>query len=112
MARCDRDWGPATKLVPTLLAETDPATLLVTVDDEYAYPPSLLAALVEQHLRGPHAAYGFAGQQIDEEGAAAAVTATTATNASSSLALLRVRLMMLPLVVLVLRSTPPLLMLL
>ena len=62
--RCDLDYGPLTKLVPTLMLETNPNTLIVTVDDEYFYPPQLLAELVAQHLRTPHAALGFAGQQV------------------------------------------------
>jgi hypothetical protein len=32
--RCAEDFGPATKLVPTLSLEPDPATLIITVDDE------------------------------------------------------------------------------
>ena len=28
------DWGPATKLLPVLLVETDPETIIVTLDDD------------------------------------------------------------------------------
>ncbi len=41
---CD-DWGPATKLIPTLLQERDPSTLILAVDDDTIYPPDLVANL-------------------------------------------------------------------
>ena len=39
------DWGPATKLIPCLLAEPDPRTIVITVDDDVAYPSSLVLDL-------------------------------------------------------------------
>eukprot|EP00456_Euglypha_rotunda_P081285 TRINITY_DN7924_c0_g1_i27.p1 TRINITY_DN7924_c0_g1~~TRINITY_DN7924_c0_g1_i27.p1 ORF type:complete len:599 (+),score=23.17 TRINITY_DN7924_c0_g1_i27:83-1879(+) len=62
--RCD-DFGPASKLIPTLEREQHPDTLIITVDDDMIYPPSLVQDLVELHSVWPHAAFGFAGQLID-----------------------------------------------
>eukprot|EP00755_Sulcionema_specki_P007195 Sspe_Gene.37565::Locus_18130_Transcript_1_1_Confidence_1.000_Length_1867::g.37565::m.37565 len=58
------DFGPITKLLPTLQREQDPNTLIVTVDDEYWYPPQMLSTLVEQYKVAPFAAYAFAGQMV------------------------------------------------
>ena len=33
----DTDWGPATKLIGALLLETDPDTIIITVDDDVVY---------------------------------------------------------------------------
>jgi hypothetical protein len=33
----DDDWGPATKLLGALLLETDPDTVIITVDDDMMY---------------------------------------------------------------------------
>lgn len=59
------DLGPATKLIATLEKEADPNTLIITVDDDMVYGPSMVASLLEAHLLEPNAAYGFAGQLID-----------------------------------------------
>jgi len=63
--RCEHDYGPATKLIPTLTLEPHGSTLIITVDDEYAYPPVLVESLVRAHLSSPHSAFGFAGQMVD-----------------------------------------------
>jgi len=39
--------GPATKLIPALRAESDPETILITIDDDVFYPPSLVQELVD-----------------------------------------------------------------
>ena len=59
------DVGPATKLLPTLHVERTPDTLIVTVDDDVHYHPDVVAELVNASQLGPHAAYGFAGQQVE-----------------------------------------------
>jgi len=64
--RCD-DFGPATKLLGALHLYEKTETLLITVDDEYMYPPSLVETLVRAHNLNPRAAYGFAGQVIDAD---------------------------------------------
>lgn len=50
--RCDRDWGPATKIVPTVsrLRQESPHSIVVSVDDDIRYPPGALSALVESAL--------------------------------------------------------------
>jgi hypothetical protein len=44
-----KDYGVLTKLIPTLKAETNPATLLVVVDDDVIYQPRFLEGLVKAH---------------------------------------------------------------
>lgn len=47
-----KDYGPATKLIPTLYHEDDPETLIITVDDDWIYPYHHIAALAwEAHHR-------------------------------------------------------------
>jgi len=58
--RCE-DVGPLTKLVPTLLAEPDPQTFVVTVDSDKIYHPSTVAALVWRAHHDPTAAFGLCG---------------------------------------------------
>lgn len=67
------DYGPATKLIATLDRETDPDTLIITVDDDMVYAPSMVATLLEAHLLEPNAAFGFAGQMIDLDACNASV---------------------------------------
>jgi hypothetical protein len=43
------DYGVLTKLIPVLKIETDPATLLVIVDDDMNYQPRFLEGLVKGH---------------------------------------------------------------
>jgi len=41
----ERDYGPLTKLLPTVMVEHDPSTLIITVDDDKIYPPELVRTL-------------------------------------------------------------------
>jgi hypothetical protein len=59
------DYGPATKLIPTLEVETDPSTIIITVDDDMIYKPTQVQLLLRAYFHFPHAAYGYAGQLID-----------------------------------------------
>lgn len=61
--RCD-DWGPATKLIPALMQETDGETLLLTVDDDVIYPPDLVSTFHEWHSKYPDAALGYRGWSL------------------------------------------------
>jgi hypothetical protein len=45
--RVDRDYGPATKLLPTLLRERDPDTQIVTVDDDVVYSKDVVERLTK-----------------------------------------------------------------
>lgn len=55
------DYGPATKLLPTLQAELDPDTILITADDDIYYPASYHEELLEQSIRHPEVAFGYRG---------------------------------------------------
>jgi len=55
------DFGPLTKLLAALLVETDPATCIVTVDDDAEPPDDKLQSLVSWLPRLPTAAVGFGG---------------------------------------------------
>ena len=50
--RCDRDWGPATKLVPTVarLQRERLRSIVISVDDDIRYPPGAISALAESAL--------------------------------------------------------------
>lgn len=58
--RCE-DYGPITKILPTLERTNDPETIIIVVDDDLYY----MNGLIEAHLAGrekyPNAALGFAG---------------------------------------------------
>jgi hypothetical protein len=58
------DEGPATKLLPALLAEPDAA--IVVVDDDVIYPVDFIAQLLAAHRRDPTAAIGWRGWSIVE----------------------------------------------
>ena len=64
----DVDYGPATKLIPTLIKETDPSTVIITVDDDMIFKPTLFGLLLRRHMNNPRMAYGNAGQMIDTDG--------------------------------------------
>ena len=67
---CLPDYGPATKLIPTLQAEqpVDPSTLVVTVDDDLIYPPFYLASMISAARRYPNAALGLKGYTLGGRG--------------------------------------------
>lgn len=57
--RCE-DWGPATKLIPTLDL-CAPGQRIVVVDDDRLYPPRFLADLEAASLVHPGSMLGFSG---------------------------------------------------
>ena len=57
------DVGPASKLLPALIAE--PNALLVAVDDDVIYPYDFLETLLAAHRADPKAAWGWRGSQIE-----------------------------------------------
>ena len=59
VVRCS-DWGPATKILPALLASA-PDQRVVAVDDDRIYRPTLLADLLEASHQHPDAAVGCFG---------------------------------------------------
>ncbi|GLE04094.1 hypothetical protein PINS_up013005 [Pythium insidiosum] len=61
--RCVDD-GPATKLLGALRLEDDPSTLIITVDDDFEYPPQLVEALAWEAEHRPQDALGVCGWGI------------------------------------------------
>jgi len=58
--RCD-DHGPLTKLLPTLLRETDPDTVIITVDDDKIYLPDTMLSLMWHAEHSRNVAFGVCG---------------------------------------------------
>lgn len=56
------DEGPATKLLPALIAE--PQAMIVVVDDDVIYPVDFLEQLLAGHRAHPRAAIGWRGWRI------------------------------------------------
>ena len=42
IVRGEKDYGPITKLLPTLSIETNPTTLIIILDDDHIYDPQLV----------------------------------------------------------------------
>lgn len=59
--RCDIDYGPATKLIPSLMSVDDPNERIVTVDDDIVYERHLLEELAEASEKHPDKVIGFEG---------------------------------------------------
>ncbi|KAF8056746.1 hypothetical protein HT031_006244 [Scenedesmus sp. PABB004] len=53
VAAAPHDWGPATKLLPTLREETDADTVIITVDDDTYYHPDTVLDLEAAILERP-----------------------------------------------------------
>lgn len=62
--RCDRDWGPATKFLPTLQTEKDPDTMIIVTDDDQIYPRNMVEDFVEHAKKLPKAALCARGHAI------------------------------------------------
>ena len=58
------DWGPATKLIPTLgLAADD--DIIITVDDDHLYPLAMVKRLKEASEAAPTSAHGASGDNFE-----------------------------------------------
>lgn len=55
------DLGSLTKLAGGLVVEKDPDTIVITFDDDKAYPPGLVRRLVWALLRDPSSSFGSCG---------------------------------------------------
>ena len=55
------DLGPVMKILPVLEVETDPDTLLITIDDDVRYPPDTILALQTAAQANPKSAFGSRG---------------------------------------------------
>ena len=60
------DYGPATKLIPSVLG-LEPDQRVVVVDDDRHYPANLLADLERASDENPDAAFGFCGWIVPED---------------------------------------------
>ena len=67
IVRCDRDWGPATKFIPTIQRElgADRAgALVMVVDDDRIYPRDAIETYLHYHEQLPDAALCFRGGEM------------------------------------------------
>ena len=65
----ERDWGPATKLLPTLRAEREgPETVIIAVDDDNVYPREMVSTFVRWSSTLPDAALCFRGWRVPSSG--------------------------------------------
>jgi len=55
------DFGPITKILPTLERINDPETILIIVDDDLYYMDGLIKSHINARSKYPNAALGFAG---------------------------------------------------
>lgn len=62
------DYGPITKISPTIFRVDDPNAIIITVDDDLLYEDGFIECHLEKRKHYPNAAIGFAGlDSIDEE---------------------------------------------
>lgn len=59
--RCGQDLGPITKVLPTFYRETDPTTLIVSVDDDIIYTQNIIPVILQNNHRYPNACLSFSG---------------------------------------------------
>lgn len=59
--KSNRDYGPLTKLFPTLIAETDPETLIITVDDDKCYHKDTVKHIAWYSMQEDNVAWGDCG---------------------------------------------------
>jgi hypothetical protein len=55
------DFGPPTKIAPTLERVTDNQAFIIILDDDFAYHPNIIKNHLEAHERNENAAIGYAG---------------------------------------------------
>ena len=61
----DRDWGPATKVIPVLRHyESAPDTMILAVDDDNVYPKTFLSTFLRYATAVPGAAFSLRGCSI------------------------------------------------
>jgi len=56
------DYGPATKVVPTIQRITDPETIIIVVDDDIVYYDNMVQEHFNHHLRYDNAVFGYDGR--------------------------------------------------
>lgn len=65
--RCE-DYGPATKIFPTLLKETDPTTCIFPVDDDIEFPTRYFEELLSYSISYPQVVFGYHGLFLNYNG--------------------------------------------
>jgi len=65
VTRIEEDYGPATKLLPSLARYQGPDTRLVTVDDDVILEAHTLEELMAASVKDPQSAYGMMGVAAD-----------------------------------------------
>lgn len=55
------DYGPGTKLYPTIKRITDPETIIIVVDDDLVYNSDLVLAQIENQTKWPECVVGYDG---------------------------------------------------
>lgn len=69
LIRCDRDWGPLTKLMPALIdLQEQPEARILVVDDDTIYPRTLLSTLGRASADRPSAAVCMRGWKVPHDG--------------------------------------------
>lgn len=63
----DKDWGPATKMIPTLLREADRDTPILVLDDDYVYTKNLVETYVKSMEEIDHAVLCLKGWNLPYE---------------------------------------------
>lgn len=58
------DYGPITKIVGGIMAESDPNTVIITFDDDMIYPDTMVEELLKKHLLFPDMAIGSSGMLL------------------------------------------------
>lgn len=61
IVRCEKDYGPITKLIPTLYHEKDPETCIVIFDDDQLIHRHVNKILIEKSQKYPNSALSFSG---------------------------------------------------
>jgi len=64
LVRCDVDYGPICKIYGALERETDPETIIITVDDDVIYPKDFIKIMVEKSKLKPKACITGSGVLI------------------------------------------------
>lgn len=52
--RCGMDYGPGTKLIPTLLREDECGTIIITLDDDQIYGKDFIEKLIYESKKNPN----------------------------------------------------------
>ena len=65
----EKDWGPITKLIPTIQKEKEqPDTIIIAVDDDNIYPREFVETMVCESLENPQAALGMCACSLTKNG--------------------------------------------